>query len=328
MPANLTPQYLEAERKYKQARTDEEKLSALEEMLATIPKHKGTEKLQADLKTRISRLRDQEKKSKGGKREDLYYIKKEGAGQVVIIGPPNAGKSQLLASLTHARPEVAPFPFTTQKPLAGMMPYENIQIQLIDTPPITHDFLESGMLGLIRNSDLIWLVTDLGSDNTLNELEMVKNRLEEKKIKLCGDEKGVVLQVGEICKKTMLLGNKNDLENAMENWQVVKELFSKSFSLYSVSAEKKQGLEELKRETFEKLEILRVYTKIPGKPLDYTDPVILKKGQKVLDAAFVIHKDFAHNLKYARIWGKGKYEGQMVHRDQVLTDGDVIEFHL
>jgi len=328
MPANLTPQYLEAERKYKQAKTVEEKLSALEGMLATIPKHKGTEKLQADIKTRISRLKDQEKNAKRGKREDLYYIKKESAGQVVIIGPPNAGKSQLLASLTHAKPEVAPFPFTTQKPLAGMMPYENIQIQLIDTPPITHDFLESGMLGLIRNSDLVWLVINLSLDDPLAELEMVKKRLEEKKIRLCGDEKGVALQVGEICKKTMILGNKNDLENAAENWEVIKELYSTSFSLYSVSAEKKQGLEELKRETFEKLEILRVYTKEPGKPADYTNPVILKKGQNVLDAAFIIHKDFAHNLKYARIWGKGKYEGQMVHRDQVLTDGDVIEFHL
>ncbi|MCJ7457921.1 MAG: 50S ribosome-binding GTPase [candidate division Zixibacteria bacterium] len=328
MPANLTPQYLEAERKYKQAKTVEEKLSALEGMLATIPKHKGTEKLQADIKTRISRLKDQEKKAKGGKREDLYYIKKEGAGQVVIIGSPNAGKSQLLASLTHAKPEVAPFPFTTQKPLAGMMPYENIQIQLIDTPPIAPDFLETGILGNIRNCDLVWLVIDLSSDDPLADLEMVKKGLEEKKIKLYKDEKGLPLQIGEVCKKTMVLGNKNDLENSRDNWEIIKELYSSSFLLYSISAEKKLGLEELKRETFEKLEILRVYTKVPGKPLDYSDPVILKKGQKVLDAAFIIHKDFAHNLKYARIWGKGKYEGQMVHRDQVLTDGDVIEFHL
>lgn len=328
MPANLTPQYLEAERKYKQARTDQEKLSALEEMLATIPKHKGTEKLQADIKTRISRLKDQEKKSKGGKREDLYYIKKEGAGQVVIIGPPNAGKSQVLASLTHARPEVAPFPFTTQKPLAGMMPFENIQVQLIDTPAIAPDFLETGILGNIRNCDLVWLVIDLSSNDPSADLEMVRKRLEEKKIKLYKEERGLPLQVGEVCKKTMLLGNKNDLESSGENWELIKGYYDSSFLLYSISAERKLGLEELKRETFEKLEILRVYTKIPGKPVDFSDPVIVKKGQKVLDAAFVIHKDFAHNLKYARIWGKGKYEGQMVHRDEPLTDGDVIEFHI
>ena len=162
----------------------------------------------------------------------------------------------------------------------------------------------------------------------LADLEMVKKGLEEKKIKLYKDERGFPLQVGEVCKKTMVLGNKNDLENSRDNWEIIKELYSSSFLLYSISAEKKLGLEELKRETFEKLEILRVYTKSPGKPLDYSDPVILKKGQKVLDAAFIIHKDFAHNLKYARIWGKGKYEGQMVHRDEHLTDGDVIEFHI
>jgi len=328
MPANLTPQYLEAERKYKEAKTPEEKLFALEEMLATIPKHKGTEKLQADIKKRISKLREQDKKSKGASREDHYYIKKEGAGQVVLIGPPNTGKSQLLASLTHAKPEVAPFPFTTQKPLAGMMPYENIQIQLIDTPPISSDFFESGILGVIRNADLIWLVIDLSSDDPSVELEMVRKRLEEKKVKLYKDEKGVPLGIGEVCKKTMLLGNKDDLENAQENWEIIKELYGSSFFLYSISTEKKLGLEELKIETYKNLKILRVYTKIPGKSPDYTNPVILKKGQKVMDAALAIHKDFAHNLKYARIWGKGKYEGQMVHRDQILVDGDVIEFHI
>lgn len=328
MPANLTPQYLEAERKFKQAKTTEEKLSALEEMLATIPKHKGTEKLQADIKKRISRLKTQDKKSKSVKREDLYFIKKEGAGQVVIIGPPNAGKSQLLASLTHAKPEVAPYPFTTLKPLAGMMPFENIQIQLIDTPPITSDFLESGILGTIRNSDLVWLTIDLSSDDPTAELEMVKRRLEEKKIKLHKDENAIPLDLGEVCKKTMVLGNKNDSENAKENWEIIKELYDSSFWLYSVSADKKIGLEELKKETFKHLEIIRVYTKEPGKPTDYEDPVILKKGQRVIDAAFAIHKDFAHNLKYARIWGVGKYEGQMVQRDQVLEDGDVIEFHI
>jgi len=328
MPANLTPQYLEAERRFKQAKTTEEKLSALEEMLSTIPKHKGTEKLQADIKRRISKLRGDDKKSKGAKREDHYFIKKEGAGQVVIIGPPNAGKSQLLASLTHAKPEVAPYPFTTLNPLTGMMPYENIQIQLIDTPPVTFDFLESGILGTMRNSDLVWLIIDLSSDDPSFELEMVKKKLEEKKVKLHKDEKGIPLEIGEVCKKTMLLGNKNDLKNAPENWEMVKELHGSSFLLYSISAEKKLGLEELKRETFKHLEILRVYTKIPGKPIDYDDPVILKKGQKVMDAALAIHKDFAHNLKYARIWGEGKYEGQMVHREQVLEDGDVIEFHI
>ena len=328
MPANLTPQYLEAERKFKQAKTPEEKLSALEEMLATIPKHKGTEKLQADIKRRVSKLKEQDDKAKGARREDHYFIKKEGAGQVVIIGPPNVGKSQLLASLTHARPEVAPYPFSTLKPLAGMMPYENIQIQLIDTPPITSDFLESGILGTIRNSDLVWLTIDLGSDDPSAELETIKKKLEEKKIKLHKDENANSLDLGEVCKKTMVLGNKNDSKNAKGNWEIIKELYDSSFLLYSVSAKTKTGLEELKRETFKHLEIIRIYTKVPGKPTDYKDPVVLKKGKTLMDAALAIHKDFAHNLKYARIWGEGKYEGQMVNRDQVLEDGDVIEFHI
>ena len=106
MPANLTPQYLKAEERYKQAKTDPEKLLALEEMLATIPKHKGTEKLQGDIKQRISRLKKESLKKKGSHHwESDFFAVKEGAGQIVILGPPNTGKSQLLASLTSAHPE-------------------------------------------------------------------------------------------------------------------------------------------------------------------------------------------------------------------------------
>jgi len=142
MPANLTPDYLAAERDYKQAATPAERIAALERMLATVPKHKGTEKIQADLKRRLSQARKESTKKGAAHSVPFYLVEKEGAGQVVLLGPPNAGKSQLVAALTHAHPEVADYPFTTRLPTPGMMSYQNVQIQLIDLPPLSEEFME------------------------------------------------------------------------------------------------------------------------------------------------------------------------------------------
>ena len=143
MPANLTPEYLAAEEEFKSAQSHEEKIAALERMLSTVPKHKGTEKLQADIKRRLSRERKEGHKKGGARTVPFWLVKKEGAGQVALIGPPNAGKSSLLAALTNARPEVADYPFTTHAPTPGMMAYENIQVQLIDLPPVSRSEVSS-----------------------------------------------------------------------------------------------------------------------------------------------------------------------------------------
>ena len=328
MPANLTPQYLKAEERFKQAKTDQEKLVALEEMLALIPKHKGTEKLQADIKQRISKLRKASDKQKGmHHRESDFFVVKEGAGQVVILGAPNTGKSQLLAALTSAHPEIAPYPYTTQRILPGMMPYENIQIQLIDTPAISHQYFETELSSLIRNCDAVLLLCDLSSSECIQQVEEVSSQLERVHLRLVGDYKGQP-EEGFAYKKTLLVGNKVDLDVAESKFSEMRQIYKDKFPSLAVSATKGKNLEELKRTIYELLDVIRVYTKEPGKEADLADPVILRKESRLLEAALHIHKDFAHKLKYARVWGKGKYAGQMLGKDDKLQDGDIVEFHV
>ncbi len=329
MPANLPPQYFEAEKRYRLAKEPRDKLRILQEMFAIMPKHKGTDKLQADLKFRISKLKkEMQQKKKTTRRGDQYFVDKEGAAQVVLIGAPNVGKSQILSSVTNATPEVASYPYTTLKPLCGMIPFENIQIQLVDTPPISSDFMEPWLSGIIRNADLVMLVVDLGSENMRAETKTVFRRLEEYKIQLETEEKETDPLDGVAHKKTSLLANKSDSGRSEENLTVLKDLYGKRFPIFPISAQKGINIQELKRYVFERLEILRVYTKTRGKRADFEDPVILKIGSTLLDAARTIHKDFAFNLKYARIWGTGVYDGQMVQKDFVLLDGHVVEFHI
>jgi ribosome-interacting GTPase 1 len=329
MPANLPPQYFEAEKRYRQASSDDEKLKILQEMLAIMPKHKGTDKLQGDLKSRISKLRKViATVKKSGKSGLTYNVDREGSGQLILLGLPNSGKSQLLKSLTHAHPEVASYPFTTRIPQPGMMPFENIQIQLVDTPPINQDFFEGWLTSIIRNSDGALLLIDLSSEDFLEQAEIVMKKLEQNKIILVNEPNRIDPETGNAYVQTILLANKIDSLNALENFGLLKELYQSKFLLIPISAQKGNNLEELKQRIYEMLRIIRVYTKEPGKPADFEDPIILKKNGTVIDAALSIHKDFAHQLKYARIWGKGKYQGQMVQRDGVLQDGDIIEFHI
>ncbi len=329
MPANLPPQYFDAEQKYREAKTDEEKLKCLQKMLAIMPKHKGTDKLQADLKRRISKLRkiaSQSKKS--SRRAHIYNVEREGAGQLVLVGAPNVGKSQILAGLTNATPEIAPYPFTTQKPLPGMMPYDHIQIQLVDVPPISSDYMEFWVPGIVRNSDGALLVIDLSSDDLIDQTETVIKRLKESKVNLGKEEKPIDHRDGIAHKKALVLANKIDTERARENLEIVKEFYGERFPLIAFSATTKDNLSDLKKRIYDLLGIIRIYTKERGKKPDYTDPIILKKGGKLLDAALEIHKDFARDLKFARIWGKEKYAGQKVQKDYPLQDEDVVEFHI
>jgi hypothetical protein len=322
MPANLTPQYLDAEKKYKQARTDEDRLIYLREMLAQIPKHKGTEKMQADIKTRISRLTKQlaQKSSKGGRRSLAYRIQPQGAAQVVILGAPNSGKSELLRRLTNAEPEVAPYPYTTMKPNLGMMEFEDVKLQLIDTSPVTEDNLDWWVNDITRTCDLVLLLADLSDDDGITDVGDVIQRLRSSKIIL--GRRGE-LEIGEVTPPSLLLGVKMDTEGARERFDLLRELYGKDFPLFPVE----KDMEDLKRRIFQALDVVRVYTKSPGKSVSREDPVVLPRGSTVLEAAQIIHKDFAENLKYARMWGES-YNGQRVEREHVLQDGDVLEFHI
>jgi len=329
MPANLTPQYLEADRRFRQAKTPAEKIAALEDMLALIPKHKGTEKMQADLKRRLSRAREEaQKKGKSGARSYGYHVPREGAGQVVLVGPPNSGKSALLAMLTNAEPEVADYPFTTRKPLPGMVEFENIQIQLVDLPPLSPDWTEGWVFALIRVADLALVVVDLASDVCLEQIEHVKAQLAAHKIKLVGHRYAGELGAGEAAIRTLLVGNKADVEGAGERAAMLEELYASEFPVLTVSAATGSNLEALRCALYAGLDILRVYTKAPGKKSDSQAPFVLKKGATVGDVAASVHKDFAAALKFAKIWGGEKYDGQRVTRDYVVQDGDVIELHM
>ncbi len=323
MPANLGPEYLKAEERYRQATTDEERLLALEEMLATIPKHKGTEKMQADIKRRIAQLRREMQKGRGPKRRDIFRIEKEGAGQVVMIGPPNSGKSQLLAAMTRAQPEIAPYPFTTRLPLPGMVRWENVQIQLVDMPPLTRDTAQSWMWAVMRSADALLLVVDLGDDDVLSKTQDVLE---------FARENGVVLvKSGEITfreKRSLVAANKVDAEGAGDRLELLEEFVAGKLDVLPVSALTGEGLEALaKAMFFDLLGKIRVYTHPPGKKPDFSNPFVLDAGTTVLEAAEEIHKEIAANLAYARVWGSGMFQGQMVPRDHVLQDGDVVVFY-
>lgn len=315
MPANLPPQYLEAEKKFRLAKNAADKIIALEEMLAIMPKHKGTDHLRAELRRRIAKLTQASEKKAATQRASML-IEKEGAAQVVVIGLPNAGKSQLVSSVTNASPTVAEYPFTTHIATPGMMEFENIQIQLIDTPPLTEQPIEWWLPHMIRRADALLVVVDL-SNAPLAQVEAIFIELESRKIVVREDKV-----------KALIVGNKLDLANASENYLALKNKYERQLPIIAVSAKEGVGLEELKREIYQMLDIIRVYTKAPGRKPDFTDPIILDRGSTLEDAAASVHKDFRAKLKYARIWGSGKHDGVMAKRDHVLQDGDIIELHL
>ncbi len=326
MPANLTPEYLDAEQRYKRARTPEEKITALEEMLSAIPKHKGTEKMQGDLKRRLSKLRGQKGK-KGATRHaaPIHYVEREGAGQVALVGPPNSGKSSLLAHLTRASPLVADYPFSTRVPLPGMMPFENVQVQLVDLPPLDPAFPEPWVPQTIRNADGVALVVDLGEAAVLDHLTQTLEQLEQGKI-CVGAATGEPPR-GFVRKPALLVGNKCDRPGARDNFEVLTELWRERFPLLAVSAETGENLEALRRALFELLGVVRVYTKIPGKKADLNAPYVLPRGATVREVAARVHKDLAAGLKFARLWGGTKFDGQRVERHHVVEDQDVVELH-
>ena len=328
MPTNLPPEALEAEQRYRAAQSVAEKIACLEEFISAIPKHKGTDKLRADLRRRLSKLKSAaQSQKKVSRQESPFQIDKEGAGQVVVVGPANVGKSALVASLTNATPEVADYPYTTWTPTPGMMPMENIQIQLIDTPPLNRDYVEPELIELIRRSDLILLVVDL-QGYPIRQLEDTIALLQEHRIMPHHLKDRYTEQRRLTFLPLLVLVNKNDDRSTDEDFEVLCELFEEAWPLLPVSATTGRNLERLKQVVFEWLEIIRVYSKPPGREPDLNAPFVLKKGSTVEEFAGKVHQDFLEQLKSARVWGSGVYDGQMVGRDHVLHDGDVVELRI
>lgn len=328
MPANLPPQYFEAEKVFRQARTIPEKIEALERMLAIMPKHKGTDKLHGELRARIAKLtQEMERGQRAGRRGGLYHVKKEGAGQAALVGLPNSGKSQLLASLTEAAPRVADYPFTTQIPTPGMMPFQNIHVQLVDMPAITDRDALPWLHSVLRNADLLLVVLDLSQD-PIEQMQVILAELDRLGVRPASRGDGQGVEGFRPPKPTLLVGNKADLDPQGQNLQRLAREYANRFPLTSVSARQGTGLEGFRETIFRSLGIIRVYLKPPGREADLADPLILKRGSTVGEVAEAVHKDIRQRLKYAQVWGSGKFAGQRVHRSYAPEDGDIVELHV
>jgi len=325
MPANLPPTYFAAEKVYKNAKSIPEKIAALEEMLAIMPKHKGTDKLRAGLTRKIAQLRENAEARSKTKRGSVYSIDKQGASQMILVGMPNTGKSSLLAALTHATPDIANYPFTTSVPVIGMMPYEDIQIQIIDLPPIADEVRKLPYYNLLRTADVLLIVVD-GSGDPVTELELLFEELEEGKVfSPFTDEEDI--PIGAVRKKMLIIVNKCDGcgEDVIEKMDA---FLAGRIDMIAVSAKDGAAMDDLKQRIYQVAEIVRIYTKVPHKKPDMGSPYVLQAGKTVMDLAREIHKDFAENLKYSRVWGSSRFEGQSVQRDYVLQDGDIVELHI
>ncbi|MBY0523856.1 MAG: 50S ribosome-binding GTPase [Gemmataceae bacterium] len=330
MAVNLTPQYHEAEAEFKKAQTAEERLECLKKMWALVPKHKASEKLQAEIKKKLSDTKEEiEHDRKSPKKAGVSYkIPKQGAGQYVFVGAPNTGKSRLLTRVTRATPEVAPYPFTTREPHAGMMEWEDARVQLIDLPPITPDFMESWVSSMVRSADAALLFVDVGDDDGPFAAEAVLERLAQTKTVLIGEVPKEIEDPSVQYVKTLLVANKIDLPGAEDRLTVVRELFGPKFPIHAISAEHGTNVEELRTAIYQFLNMIRVYTKKPGKPADMASPYTCPVGSTLLQMAAMVHRDFEDQLKSARIWGTGVFDGQTVTRDHVLHDKDVVELHM
>jgi ribosome-interacting GTPase 1 len=325
MPTNLPPDYFEVERRFRAAESTEDKITLLEEMLGTIPKHKGTDHLRADLRRKLSRLKQETQTKKSTSRHaSSYHIAPEGAGQAVLVGPTNVGKSTLLRALTNAEPEVSDAPYTTWEPMPGMMPIDDIQIQLVDTPPLNPDFVEPGLFDMVRRADLVLLVVDVQTD-PLRQITEAITLIEEHRLAPRHREGCYPGDSRMIYRPFLILANKFDDEAQDEDYAILRELLEEPWSLLPVSAASGRNLHRLKEQVFQLLDIIRVYSKAPGKDPDRDAPFVLPKGSTVEQLASRIHRDFYEHLRQARVWGSTEFGGQLVGRDHVLQDRDIVE---
>jgi len=343
MPTNVTPEYRKAEEAYRKAREPAERLACLKEMLRTIPKHKGTDHLQADIKTRIRQLTDELAGPRKGARRTgpTHTIRAEGAAQVALLGPPNAGKSTLHTRLTGSKTDIGPYPMATREPLPGMLPYEDVLFQLVDLPPISADYMESWIVNALQPADAALLVVDLSDPACVEQVQTIVDRLAERKISLrehwpglgdtprADDDNAEALDDPfRIDLPALLIANKSDLDPDPDEVAVLEELLGVRFPALSCSAKTGTGCDAIGRLLFRGLEIVRVYTKTPGKPFEKQKPFTVRRGQTIIDVARLVHKDFASGLRYARVWGREVFDGQQVGADYAVCDEDIVELHM
>ncbi len=330
MPANLTPAYKGAELRFRKATTHDEKMEALREMIALLPKHKGTEKMLADLRKRLAKLEEEGEHvaRSAGRRADVGHVRHEGAGQWVMLGPPNAGKSSLLQALTNAHPEIAEYPFTTHEPQPGMMPFEDVQVQLVDTPAVAAGHMEPWLPNLVRAADGILIVLDVAADDVDVGMAAIRDVFDRARVwpasrPLPPDSSPLIAR-----KPVLVLGNKGDQDPDGTFAALAREAAGEDLPFFPVSATTGDGLAAVRPLLFLELHRIRVHTKEPGHKPDEGKPFVLPGGATVGDLAKLVHNDIAVRLKFARIWGgHARFDGQQVDRHHVLGDGDVVELH-
>lgn len=327
MPTNVTPQYRRAEEAFKNATTTEEKIARLEDMIAILPKHKGTDHLFGDLKKRLAKLRKQaESGAKKARSGPILGFDREGAAQIILVGAPNSGKSSILDTLTKAKPDVADYPFTTHHPRPGMIPHEDIQIQLVDTPPVTGDAMPMHVMSLVQGSNAVILVADLSSDLLLEDVETVLNAFTSRGVdfvrKLPAEP-----EIGRRSLRALVFATKRDAPAADERLELLREMIGESLEIVPVSLRDPECVAGLPGFLFRFLDIIRVYSKTPGKKPELERPFTLFGGQTVEDVCALVHKDFVANLNFARLW-RDKPNPITVSRDEEVLDGDILELHV
>jgi len=328
MPTNLPAECYDLEERYKAATTAEEKIAWLEELISAIPKHKGTDKLRANYRKRLSKLKEGVQSGRGGNKQvSAFHIDREGAGQVAVVGCPNVGKSALVTALSNASPEVALSPYTTWTPTPGMMEWQHVQIQLIDTPPLNKDYVDPELINLLRRVDLLALVLDIQSF-PLEHLEDALELLAAHRILPASRRESTPPQRGLTFAPIQVVVNKCDDPAFDEEFEALNELLGADWPLLAVSATTGRNLDMFRQQVFERLKVIRVFSKPPGRDYDPTSPFVLTRGGTVEEFAGKVHKDFLEQLKSARVWGQGVYDGQLVGRDHVLHDGDVVELRI
>lgn len=332
MPANLPPDYYKAQRRYSSASEPDEKLDALEEMLALLPKHKGTDKIKADIRKRISDAKDEKKKKKKKQKHRQktrsVSIEKEGSGQIFLLGPPNSGKTAILNEFSALDRKTGDYPFTTREPYPGMIQYKNVRIQLCDFPPLSEDYVPDWVNPLLRGCDGFCMVIDPTSDNCLEHLEEILDILEDEKIvPSWRTSKLPPVSAGTLVQPTVLVANKMDKDSAEEQLAVLEDLYSEDeFDPLHLSLKSGQGKDQLLKDIWKLLGKIRVYSRPGGQDPDYEQPYTIKKDSTVMEFARKVHRDFADRLQYARVWNHPEvHDGQRVPREHKLVDEEEVE---